>query len=90
MTEIRGKNEEEMKESEAEPSKPCMNWNKVTAENAELRKFDAQVWELGDHNYCRNPGFMKEREFCFTSTSEWHYCATRTCGMLEHKRIVND
>ena len=35
---------------------------------------------IGDHNFCRNPGKIQDREFCFVSKTKAKFCKVRTCG----------
>ena len=38
--------------------------------------------DVGDHNYCRNPGGTKEGVYCFTMdpNTRWQYCPVPLCG----------
>ena len=40
-----------------------------------------QRYGLGRHNYCRNPGGLRSRPWCFTTLekSEWQYCDVKIC-----------
>ena len=38
--------------------------------------------EIGNHNFCRNPGQSQQGEWCFYSNTEYEDCAVRTCGQI--------
>ena len=63
--------------NETESGKPCLNW--MTLNSTTANKYKTMVG-IGDHNYCRNPGAAKNREFCYYSTTETERCAARSCG----------
>ena len=63
--------------NETESGKPCLNW--MTLNSTTANKYKTMVG-IGDHNYCRNPGAAKNREFCYYSTTKTERCAARTCG----------
>ena len=63
--------------NETESGKPCLNW--MTLNSTTGNKYKTMVG-IGDHNYCRNPGAAKNREFCYYSATKTERCAARTCG----------
>ena len=68
-----------------EEENPCLPWTKV---QKKVKKYDQDKWELGNHNYCRNPGEDKHREYCYISLKKWEYCATKTCSKGSHQKNV--
>ena len=59
--------------SETEDGDPCYNWLNVSKNYSEYQG-------IGDHNFCRNPGKVKSREFCYKTETTTKYCKVRTCG----------
>ena len=64
-------------QNETESGKPCLNWMTLNSTTANKYKM---MTGIGDHNYCRNPGEVENREFCYYSATKWERCASRTCG----------
>ena len=58
--------------------RPCLKWTEVEHE------FGGYP-EVGDHNFCRNPGNDRPRgEWCYITTEKKrYYCGVRTCGRKE-------
>ena len=55
--------------------KPCRKWTEIS-ENFTDQPF------IGDHNFCRNPGRVEDREFCYVTMSKRELCIVRTCGKI--------
>ena len=57
----------------------CLNWREVNASQI----WNETEWLIGDHNYCRNPGFDESTEFCYVNESQRALCAVKTCGKYQ-------
>ena len=68
-----------------EGENPCLPWTKV---KQKVKNYNQDKWELGNHNYCRNPGEGKDREYCYVSLKKWEYCATKTCSKLTNDSFM--
>ena len=55
----------------------CLNWMSLNTTKSQTYK---TMDGIGNHNFCRNPGRAKEREFCYYSPSRTELCAVRSCG----------
>ena len=63
--------------------KICQHWN-LQAPHKFILPFQ-QYPELGDHNYCRNPGSKgPDGPWCFTTdpNTRWEYCNVPKCGKV--------
>ena len=61
--------------------KTCQNWDVQIPHRFTLPS--SQYPELGDHNYCRNPGSRgPDGPWCFTTDPDtrWEYCNVSKCG----------
>ena len=70
--------------NETEDGDACLKWTDVD-EAADFIGVD----EVGDHNYCRNPGRSKSREYCYISQNKTDYCKARTCEFVDVRVDMN-
>ena len=60
-------------ENETEAGEACIDWAEVTEDFSSYE-------ETRGHNYCRNPGRLEDREFCYVNQTHRALCAVKTCG----------
>nr|CAB3262779.1 uncharacterized protein LOC100183204 [Phallusia mammillata] len=61
-----------------EHDRPCINWLKTPA--ADLPSRSKRRYDVGDHNYCRNPEPTENKgPWCYVSAQNYGYCDVLSC-----------
>ena len=75
-------------QEEATRGEDYMGTMSTTAKNLTCQMWSAtephshQKTDVGEHNYCRNPGGKREGVYCLTMdpNTRWQYCPVPLCG----------
>ncbi|XP_033981868.1 muscle, skeletal receptor tyrosine-protein kinase [Trematomus bernacchii] len=62
---------------------PCQSWSQQVPHQHRL-SVDVIPELKSSHNYCRNPGGISDKPWCYTSNHNirWEYCAVPHCGEI--------